>query len=126
MSTRAETVMGWMMGLMIFVMVIVLIISIAQKLMTPAEELAAAEADRVARMEAEWEAERLERGIKTVEELVFIQHRESGLCFAVRDVYQHGFLAHVECELIPENLLIVQETEETEVEEQNGDNVGTE
>jgi len=93
---------------------LILIVSMIEPLFRSEERAAAMEveaAQAAAERQADWEAELQQRALNVVDNLVFVQHSETGLCFAVRSVYRHGYLSEVDCAEIPATLLLTTETE---------------
>jgi hypothetical protein len=61
-----------------------------------------------------YEAQGLAAASRVVGELYYIQDSRTGLCFAVRSVYRHGYLSVVDCAEIPASMLHVTNTTQEE------------
>ena len=42
-----------------------------------------------------------------INNLMFMQHEQTGICFAILDRYREGYMAQVDCNDVPDGMLIV-------------------
>lgn len=114
--TKTNQASGWQIIVLIMLISVIgfMLVEMISPLFYSEEtktEMAAEQAQQRTEQIAQIEEERRQKALGIIDRVHYVQDARTGICFAVYSYYRHGYLASVDCDDVPAELLNIRDEE---------------